>query len=61
MKKKLTSILLTLCMALTLLPMPVLAAGTTKTINCGTFTIEISNVYAMESRDKSAPDGYFTT
>lgn len=61
MKKRLMSILLTLCMILTLLPEPALAASTTKTINCGTFTLQISKVYAMDSHDKSAADGYFTT
>jgi len=61
MKKRILSILLILCLALTLLPVPVLAAGTTKTINAGTFTLEISDVYAMDSKDKYATDGYFTT
>ncbi len=39
MKKRFISILLIMCIMLTLLPAPVLAAGTTKTINCDTFTI----------------------
>lgn len=61
MKKRLTSILIILCMMLTLLPAPVQAAGTTKTINAGTFTLEISKVYAMDSKSSSKADGYFTT
>ncbi len=61
MKMKLTSILLTLCMVLTLLSATAQAASTTKTINAGTFTLQISKVYAMGSKDKSACDGYFTT
>lgn len=63
MKKRLLSILLTMSMALTLIltPVPSLAAGKTKTINCGTFTLEISDVYAIDSKDKVASDGHFTT
>lgn len=63
MKKRLTSIVLAICMALTLIlvPVPSLAAGTTKTINCGTFTLQISDVYAIDSKDKTATDGHFTT
>lgn len=61
MKKRLLSILLVLCLVLSLFPATALAAGKTKTINCGTFTLEISDVYAIESKDKSASDGYFTT
>ena len=64
MKKRLGSILLIMCMMLTLIPataMTVLAGGKTKTINCGTFTVEVSNVYAMDSLDKWATEGHFTT
>ena len=61
MNKRLATILLTLCMVLSLLPVPALGTGTTKTINCDTFILEISDVYAIESVDKSASDGYFTT
>lgn len=63
MKKRLLSFALTICMALTLIltPVPSLAAGKTKTINCGTFTLEISDVYAIDSKDKVASDGHFTT
>ncbi len=45
MKKRLMSILPILYMVLTILPEPVLAVSTTKTINAGTFTLEISKVY----------------
>lgn len=61
MKKKLLSTLLILCLVFTLLPATAMAASSTKTINCGTFTLEISNVYSIDSKDKSASDGYFTT
>jgi len=61
MKKRFLCILVALGMVLALMPTTALAAGRTKTINCGTFTLEISDVYAIESKDKSASDGYFTT
>ncbi|MDD2190413.1 MAG: hypothetical protein PHS11_06070 [Eubacteriales bacterium] len=64
MKRRLLSILLALCLMLTLVPATAttaFAAGKTKTINCGTFTLEISDVYAIDSKDKSATDGYYTT
>ncbi len=47
MKKRLMSILLILCMVLTMLPAPILAVSTTKTINVCTFTLEISKVYTL--------------
>lgn len=63
MKKRLLSIALTICMALTLIltPVPSLAAGSTKTINCNDLTLEVSKVYAMGSHSKSSADGYTTT
>ena len=60
MKKRVLSILTALCVAMSLLPATALAAGSTKTINCLTFTLEVSQVYAMDSFSKSASDGYFT-
>lgn len=54
------SIMFLLCMVLSLLPVAVSAAGVTKTINCGTFTIEISDVYGIDSASKSSGDGYTT-
>lgn len=54
------SIMFALCMVLSLLLVAASAAGVTKTINCGTFTIEISDVYAIDSTSKSSGDGYTT-
>ena len=61
MRRKLLSILLILCLVLALTPATALAAGKTKAINCGTFTVEVSDVYAMDSVDKWATEGYITT
>ncbi len=61
MKNRIINILLVLCLVLTLIPSPVLAASTTETINCNTFTLEISKVYAMDSASKTSSDGYTTT
>lgn len=64
MKKRGLSFVLALCLVLTLIPATTttaLAAGKTKTINCGTFTAEVSDVYAIDSVDKWATEGYFTT
>lgn len=61
MKKRLLSILVTLCLVFTLLPATALAAGSTKTINCGTITLEISDVYAIDSFGESTCQGYITT
>lgn len=54
------SIMFVLCMVLSLLPVAASAAGVTKTIDCGTFTIEISDVYAIDSTSKTSGDGYTT-
>lgn len=62
MKKRIVSFLLTVCIVLSLMPAVVVsAAGTTKTINCDTFTITITNVYAIDSLSKSSGDGFTTT
>ena len=62
MKKKIVSFMMTLCIVFALMPAAaVSAAGTTKTINCGTFTLKITNVYSMGSTSKSSGDGFTTT
>lgn len=54
------SIMFVLCMVLSLLPVAASAVGVTKIINCGTFTIEVSDVYGIDSASKSSGDGYTT-
>lgn len=64
MKKQILSIALALCLVLTLLPAmadTAFAAGKTRTIDCDTFAVEISNVYAMDSESGRATEGYVTT
>jgi len=45
---------------MTLLPTHVMAASSTKTLNCGTFALEISDVYAIDSVTKVSGDGVTT-
>lgn len=61
MKKRILSILLALCLVLSLFPATALAAGKTKTIDCDTIAVEISSVYAMDSKSGSVTEGYVTT
>jgi hypothetical protein len=61
MKKRLVSMLLAFCLVLAMTPATAFAAGKAKTIDCGTFTLELSDVYAIDSKDKVASDGHFTT
>ncbi|MFA7197553.1 MAG: hypothetical protein WCY59_02935 [Anaerovoracaceae bacterium] len=61
MKRRLSGILLALCMVLAILPATAFAAGATRTVDCETFVVEISNVYAIDSASKSATEGYVTT
>ncbi len=61
MKKRILSILLALCLVLSLFPATALAAGKTKTIDCDTIAVEISSVYAMDSESGSVTEGYVTT
>ena len=59
--KKLVSLFICLGMLVALIPATVaLADGTIKTINCGTFTLKIPNVYAMDSVSSSGGDGFTT-
>ncbi len=61
MKKQIISLLLALCMMLTLSPTPVMAASRTKTIKCGeAFTLEITDVYAVDSITGVSGDGVTT-
>lgn len=63
-KRQILSILLMLCLVLTLLPATAttaFAAGKTRTIDCDTIVMEISDVYAIDSASKSATEGYVTT
>ncbi len=64
MKRRLMSMLLVLCLVVALIPATTetaFAAGKTRTIDCDTFVMEISNVYAMDSKSESATEGYVTT
>ncbi len=62
MKKKVISLVVILFMIITLIPMQTYAVsgGSTKTIDGGSFKIEISNVYAIDSRSKVSGDGHTT-
>lgn len=62
--KKTVSFILILCMVLAMLPATAIttfAAGKTRTIDCDTFAVEVSDVYAMDSKSQSKTEGYVTT
>lgn len=64
MKKKVLSGALVFAMLVALLPLMTdisYAAGKTRTIDCDTFAVEVSNVYAMDSASGYATEGYVTT
>lgn len=61
MKKRLISILLTLCLIFTLMPATAFAAGKARTIDCDTIAVEISSVYTMDSKSDYVTEGYVTT
>ena len=61
MKRRLLGVLLALCMVLTMMPATAFAAGKTRSIDLGNFTLEISDVYAIDSLGKQSTEGYVTT
>ena len=64
MKRRLGSMLLALCLVLTMMPQgatTAFAAGKTRTIDCDTIALEISSVYAMDSASQRVTEGYVTT
>jgi hypothetical protein len=63
MKKRFISVMFILVMVLALFttPSPVSAAEKTTTINAGTITLEISDVYAIDSKSQYVTEGYVTT
>ncbi len=58
MKKQLISTAIILCMILTIIPTPVFAAGASKTLYCGPYTLEISDAYGLNTATGSAADGF---